>query len=286
MTSFPPSPLVSTDRLAAQLARPDLVILDTSWYLPVTGRSARDEFRAGHIPGAVYFDLDLASDPGSDLPHMLPSEVQFAGYAGGLGVGSGSDVVVYDASGTNLSAARAWWMFRVFGHDRVHLLDGGLEKWKAEGRPLDAGEPAPAPASFTARLDRSLVRSRAEVARALATGAAQVLDARSAGRFSGAEPEPRPGLPSGHMPGALGLPYTELVRSDGTALDPAAVRARLEVAGITFDRPVIAGCGSGVTACNLLLALHRVGHQSAFLYDGSWTEWASSGMPVAVGPDR
>lgn len=286
MATFPPSPFMNTDWLAAQSGRPDLVILDSSWYLPVTGRSARDEYLAGHVPGARFFDLDQASAPGSDLPHMLPTDAEFARYAGSLGVGPASEVIVYDGSGNNLSAARAWWMFRAFGHERVWLLDGGLGRWKAEGRPLEAGAVEVAPVSFTARLDRSLVRDRAEVEAALARGDAQVLDARSAGRFSGRDPEPRAGLPSGHMPGALSLPFNELVGPDGLALDVPAVQARLREAGITLDRPVIASCGSGVTACNLLLALYRVGHRPAFLYDGSWTEWASTGMPVARGDAR
>lgn len=284
MASFPPSPLVTTDWLAGQLARPDLVILDTSWYLPVTGRSGLAEYRAGHIPGALYFDLDRASSADTPLPHMLPSDAEFARYAGSLGIGSGMEVVVYDGSGNNLSAARAWWMFRAYGHARVALLDGGLKKWKAEGRPLEAGDRTRAPVSFTARLDRSLVWGRAEVEHALATGGAQLLDARSAGRFTGTEPEPREGLPSGHMPGALNLPYNELVRADGTALSPEEVRERLRAAGVAFDRPVITSCGSGVTACNLLLSLYRAGYTPAFLYDGSWTDWASAGMPVARGP--
>ncbi len=285
MPPFPPSPLVSTVWLAGQLTRPDLVILDTSWYLPVTGRVAREEYRAGHIPGAVFFDLDQASDPESSLPHMLPTEARFAAYAGGLGLAPGSEVVVYDGSGNNLSAARAWWMFRVFGHERVVLLDGGLGKWRAEGRPLESGETVRQPASFRVRLNRSAVRDRSEVHRALASGGAQVVDVRSAGRFAGAEPEPRPGLPAGHMPGALSLPYTGLVHPDGTSLEPEELRRALTTAGVSLDRPVIASCGSGVTACNLLLALHRLGHPDSALYDGSWTEWASSGLPVAKGTD-
>ena len=285
MPPFPPSPLVSTAWLAGQLTRPDLVILDTSWYLPVTGRVAREEYRAGHIPGAVFFDLDQASDPESSLPHMLPTETRFAAYTGGLGVGSGSEVVVYDGSGNNLSAARAWWMFRVFGHERVALLDGGLGKWRAEGRPLEWGETVRQPASFQVRLNRSAVRDRSEVHRALATGSAQLVDGRSAGRFAGTDPEPRPGLAAGHMPGALSLPYTGLVHPDGTALDLVELRRALAAAGVSLDRPVIASCGSGVTACNLLLAFHRLGHADSALYDGSWTEWASSGLPVAKGAD-
>lgn len=285
MASFPPSPLVSTSWLAGQLNRPGLVILDTSWYLPTTARAGRDEYRAGHIPGALYFDLDLASDPDSELPHMLGSEERFAGYVGGLGVDSGSDVVVYDGSGNNLSAARAWWMFRAYGHERVYLLDGGLKKWQAEGRPLESGLVARPPASFSVRLDRSQVRDRSAVHQALLSGSAQVVDARSAGRYSAAEAEPRAGLTSGHMPGALNLPYNELVNPDGTALSTDELRRRFVAAGVELGRPIIASCGSGVTACNLLLALHRLGHTDASLYDGSWTEWAVTGSPVAKGSE-
>ena len=285
MALFPPSPLVSTTWLAGQLQRPGLVILDTSWYLPNTGRVAAEEYRAGHIPGAVYFDLELASDPDSSLPHMLPSEEQFAGYAGGLGVDSGSDVVVYDSSGSNLSASRVWWMFRVYGHEAVYLLDGGLKKWLAEGRPLESGVAVRPPASFSVRLDRGWIKDRHEVHRALSTGAAQVLDARSSARYSAVEPEPREGLSSGHMPGSLSLPYTELVNPDGTALPLEELRRRFSTAGVRFDRTVIASCGSGVTACNLLLGLARLGHADAALYDGSWTEWAGAGSPVAKGPE-
>lgn len=284
MAPFPPSPLVSTIWLAGQLARRGLVILDTSWYLPVTGRVGREEYRAGHIPGAVYFDLDLASDPDSSLPHMLPTDGVFGSCVGGLGVASGSDVVVYDGSGNNLSAARAWWMFRAYGHERVFLLDGGLLKWRAEGRGLEPGETTRPPATFSARLDRSQVRDRSAVQAALSSGAAQLVDARSAGRFSAAEPEPRAGLASGHMPGALNLPYTSLVNPDGTAVSLGELRDRMTAAGIRLDQPVIATCGSGVTACNLLLSLHRLGHDGT-LYDGSWTDWATSGGPVAKGPD-
>jgi thiosulfate/3-mercaptopyruvate sulfurtransferase len=285
MAPFPPLPLVSTTWLAGQLARPGLVILDTSWYLPITGRIGRDEYRAGHIPGAVYFDLDLASDSESMLPHMLPSEEKFAAYVGGLGVDSGSDVVAYDASGNNLSAARVWWMFRVYGHETVYLLDGGLKKWQVEGRPLESGQAVRSPASFSVRLDRSQVRDRNEVHRALVSGSAQVIDARSAGRYSAADPEPRAGLTSGHMPGALSLPYTELVNADGSELPTAELKQRFIAAGVQLDRPVIASCGSGVTACNLLLALHLIGHTDVSLYDGSWTEWATTGSPVATGPE-
>lgn len=283
MSFFPLSPLVSTAWLAERLGQSGLVILDTSWYLPALGRDADGEYRAGHIPGALFFDLDLASDSNTPLPHMLPGDAEFAAYAGGLGVGNQSVVVAYDGSGTNMSAARVWWMFRAFGHEAVAVLDGGLGKWRAEGRPLALGEARSAPAVFRGRLDRSGVRDLGDVRDMLASGNAQVVDLRSAGRFTGAEPEPRPGLPSGHMPGAVSLPHTELVRPDGTALAESELRERIIRAGVRFDRPVVATCGSGTSACNLLLALHRLGYGAGQLYDGSWTEWAGRGMPVVQG---
>lgn len=272
--------LVSTAWLAEHLGAPDLVVLDASWYLPTSGRNPRDEFRAGHVPGARFFDLDAASDHATPLPHMLPDAASFGRSAGALGVGPQSRVVVYDGSGTNISAARVWWMFRYFGHGAVALLDGGLVRWRGEHRPLEAGEPTVAPARFVAEARREWVRDRATVARALGEGEAQVVDMRSAGRFQGIEPEPRPGLPSGHMRGALSLPFNELVHADGTALTDLALRARLAAAGIRLDRPIIATCGSGTSACTLLHALARLGVEGAALYDGSWTEWAGSGMPI------
>lgn len=284
MTTFSMPPVVPDAWLAERLGTPGLVVLDASWYLPPTGRNARAEFEAGHLPGARYFDLDAASDPASPLPHTLPSDAAFGAYVGGLGIGSDDAVVVYDGSGTNLSAARAWWMFRAFGHRAVAVLDGGSVRWRAVGRPMDAGAvTAATPRAFTARLDRGLVRSADDVAAALTQGTAQVVDARSAGRFEGRDPEPRPGLPSGHMAGAVNLPYTDLVGADGLVLPTEEVRARLQRAGLSLDRPVIATCGSGTTACNLLLALERIGAAPGALYDGSWTEWASSGRPVATG---
>lgn len=262
-------------------------MLDASWYLPAAGRDARAEHRAARLPGARYFDLDAASEPHSSLPHMLPTAADFGAYAGSLGVGSDDQVIVYDGSGNNLSAARAWWMFRAFGHRAVALLDGGLGRWRAEGRPIVQGEEPPAvPRVCAARLEPTLVRTAAQVAEALLSGSAQVVDVRSAGRFTGRDPEPRPGLPSGHMPGARNLPYTELVDGDGLVLPPDRLRERLRAAGIEAGRPVIATCGSGTTACNLLLALERLGQGGAALYDGSWTEWAGSGRPVTTGEAR
>jgi thiosulfate/3-mercaptopyruvate sulfurtransferase len=282
MTAPSLPPLVTTQWLAARLGEPGLVILDGSWYLPTSGRDPGGEYRAGHIPGAVFFDLDAASDPATTLPHMMPTAEQFGRYAGSLGVGQDSRVVVYDGSGTNISAARVWWMFRSFGHRAVTLLDGGITRWRAERRPLASGEVTPVPASFVAKLDRARVRDRSEVQAALDRGPAQVVDMRSVGRFHGTEPEPRPQLSSGHMPGAINLPFNELVHADGTALGDQALRVRLAAAGIRLDRPIIATCGSGTSACTLLHALERLGHEGAALYDGSWNEWASSGMPIVT----
>ena len=283
MSTLSLTPVVSSAWLAERLGSPAVVVLDASWYLPPTGRDARAEFLHGHIPGARYFDLDEASDSRVPLPHMLPPAEEFGAYLGGLGVGNADTVVVYDGSGANLSAARAWWMLRAFGHRQVAVLDGGLGRWRAEGRPFESGEATAEPRAFHARLDGSLVRTAAEVEAALESRAAQVVDLRSAGRFEGLEPEPRPGLPSGHMAGALNLPYTELVGPDGTVLPLEQLRQRMRQAGIDLDRPAIATCGSGVTACNLMLVFARLGRDGVVLYDGSWTEWAGSGRPMVTG---
>jgi thiosulfate/3-mercaptopyruvate sulfurtransferase len=269
----PLPPVVSTAQLAEQLGDPSLRVLDASWSLPTAGRDPRREYREGHLPGAVFFDLDAASDHDTALPHMLPSAEAFARHAGALGVGDEHVVVVYDGSGTNLSAARVWWMFRAFGHAAVAVLDGGVRKWVAEGRPLEPGEVALPPARLTARLDERAVRDLDAVRELVRTGAAQVVDMRPAGRFHGRDPEPRPGLRGGHVPGSVNLPFTELVQPDGTVLPPDALRARLAAAGVRLDRPVVATCGSGTSACALLLNLDRLGVRDAALYDGSWAEW-------------
>jgi len=275
--------VVSTPWLAERLDRLEVRVLDASWYLPSSGRNGRAEFVAGHIPGARYFDLDLASDERTSLPHMLPTAARFAEQAGALGVSNDSEVVVYDGSGANLSAGRVWWMFRAYGHDAVAVLDGGSKKWRAEGRAMETGMPKVEPAAFTAKLRPGIVRTMDDVADALRSGAAQVVDMRSRGRFEGVDPEPRPGLPSGHMPGALNLPYTSLVASDGTLLPPDELRQRMAAAGLRLDRPIITSCGSGVSACALLLALDALGVQGAALYDGSWTEWVTKGGRIETG---
>jgi thiosulfate/3-mercaptopyruvate sulfurtransferase len=282
---MPPSPLIGAAALQDRLGDPALVILDASWYLPNSGRDARAEFIAGHLPGAQYFDIDLASDRSNPLPHMLPSAAEFEATARALGVSQGDEVVVYDGSGVNLSAARVWWMFRVFGHLRVRLLDGGLGGWRSEGRPLVAGAQRRRPAGdFRAVLQPGQVRTLDEVRAILDSGSAQVVDARPAGRFLGVDPEPRAGLRGGHMPGALSLPYADLVDAAGRMLPPDALQARLRAAGIEPGRPVVATCGSGTSSCAILLALEVLGAPAGALYDGSWTEWGGRADVPVAGP--
>ena len=276
--------LVSTDWLAQRLRRPRLRVLDASWYLPAAGRDPAAEYSAAHLPGALYFDLDAISDHSSPLPHMLPEAAAFARAMSALGLHDGDDLVVYDGSGTNISAARAWWTFRVFGHPRVAVLDGGLPKWRREGRALEPGAIRLPPGRFSASLDRAAVRDLAAVRALVAEPAEQIVDMRSAGRFAGTEAEPRAGLRGGHIPGSRNLPFNELVSADGTLLPADALRRRLAAAGIDGSRPVVATCGSGTSACTLILALHLLGHDQVALYDGSWAEWGGrDDTPIATG---
>jgi thiosulfate/3-mercaptopyruvate sulfurtransferase len=280
MTETTFGPVVTTAWLAERLRDPDLRILDATWYLPTLQRDARAEFRQAHIPGAAYFDIDAVADRSQGLPHMLPDPAAFADAAGALGVGDGDRVVVY--GGKYLSAAaRVWWTFRVFGHDRVAVLDGGLHRWREEGRPVEAGEATPVRRRFTARFRPELVRTLENVRENLETRRAQVVDARSAGRFAGTEPEPRPGLRGGHIPGSLNLPYDRLFAGDGGLLPRDDVHRLVESASVDLRRPIVTTCGSGVTACVLALGLHLVGRPDAAVYDGSWTEWGGRGdVPI------
>lgn len=274
-----PLPIVSTGWLAGRLGAPGLAVVDASWYLPSAGRDPRAEFAVGHVPGAVFWDLDALSDRATTLPHMLPDPATLAAAIGALGIGDDDRVVVYDGSGTNLSAPRVWWTFRAMGHDTVAVLDGGFAAWRAEARPVEQGVPARGAARFTARLRPALLRSQAEVRDAVRQESSDLLDARTAGRFAGTEPEPRPGLRSGHIPGARNLPWSEVVGPDGRLLGTAALAGKFAAAGVDLSRPVIVSCGSGVSACALGLALERVGHRDWAVYDGSWSEWGRVGGP-------
>ena len=273
MTTALPA-VVSTEWLAKELGARNLRVVDGTWHMPHLARDARAEFAQAHIPGAVFFDIDVIADHTTSLPHMLPTPEAFADAVGALGIGNGDRVVVYDVRGV-VSAARVWWTFRVFGHDAVAVLDGGLRAWKTEGRPLESGVASPARRPFEARFRPELLRDLAAMRRNLTTRAEQVLDARSRGRFAGTEPEPRPGLRGGHIPGSLNLPYETLYAADGRLLPPQALRAAIVASGVDLDRPITTSCGSGVTASVLALALHLVGRSGVAVYDGSWTEWAS-----------
>jgi len=276
-------PMVTTSWLAERLDDPSLRILDASWFLPTAGRDPAAEYAVGHIPGAVRFDIDALSDHASDLPHMLAPPADFAVAMRRLGLDPTSTVVAYDTAGL-FSAARAWWNLRAVGHRSVFVLDGGLPRWVAEGRPVETGWREPPHGEFKARAIEALARDLDDVRRALDDGHTQVIDARPSGRFQGSAPEPRAGLRSGHMPGALNIPWDALV--DGGSLLPAdRLRDVFAAAGARLDRPIITTCGSGVSACMLALALARLGRDDVAVYDGSWSEWGDrSDTPVTTGP--
>jgi thiosulfate/3-mercaptopyruvate sulfurtransferase len=275
---------VSPDWLRDHLGSPMVKVVDGSWYLPTQGRDARGEFRAGHIPGAVFFDIDAVSDRSTDLPHMLPTPEAFAEAAGALGLTDQDTIVVYDGVGL-FSAPRVWWTLRTFGARDVRILAGGLPAWVGAGLPLESGDPHPEPARFCATGSARAVCDMAEVTAMLRSRDASLVDARAPARFRGEAPEPRPGIPSGHMPGARNLPFDALIGPGGKLLDPDALRAEFRKAGVDLDRPVVASCGSGVTAAVLVLALKSLGKEDVALYDGSWAEWASHpANPIATGP--
>ena len=278
-----PATLVSTAWLERHLADPDLRVIDASWHLD-PGRDPRAEYEAAHVPGARYVALDDVSDARSELPHMAPPPEKFTSRMRSLGVGDGHQVVVYDAAGM-FSAPRMWWLFRLMGHERVAVLDGGLPLWRAEGRPVEELPLVARERHMTARRRADLVRDVTEVAASSKLGDRTIVDARSPGRFAGEEPEPRPGLRAGHIPGSRNLHYRTLLNDDGTMKGAAALREAFEAAGVDLSRPVVTTCGSGVTAAILSLALERIGHRDHALYDGSWSEWgAYRDLRVETGP--
>lgn len=284
MTERTKSWLTETDELAAELDAPDIVIIDASWHMPGEGKDARADYLAEHIPGAIFFDIDEIADTKSVLPHMLPPPEKFSSRMRSMGIGDGSRIVVYDQQGI-YSTARVWWTFRVMGVEDVTVLNGGLPKWKREGLPLESGKPRlRSTRHFTSRRNADLVRDVSDMKSILKDHSAEIVDARSAERFAGRAPEPRPGLRSGHIPGAHNLPYGRLLKQDSTLKSPAELEALFHEAGVDLSKPVVTSCGSGITASVLALALAVIGHRRTAVYDGSWSEWgADQSLPIETG---
>jgi thiosulfate/3-mercaptopyruvate sulfurtransferase len=273
---------IDADWLQKRLGTPGLSIVDASWYLPAQKRDPRAEYETAHIPGAIFFDQDIVVDPDSKLPHTLPDPPTFARHVGSMGISADDTIVVYDGPGM-FSAPRVWWMFRVMGVFQVYILDGGFDRWKADGRPVTSEQTRIAPNVFHVDFDPARVASLDEMKTIVATGESQIADARPAGRFTGEEPEPRAGVRGGHMPGAKSLPASTLSK-DGKLLPPEELKKRFDEAGIDLSKPVVTSCGSGITAAVITLALETLGHSANRLYDGSWTEWGGrSDTPVVKG---
>jgi thiosulfate/3-mercaptopyruvate sulfurtransferase len=277
-------PLVSAEWLAEHLNDADLKVVDASFKLPGVLPLPKDDYVAAHIPGAVFFDVDAVADHSNPLPHMFPSAEQFGADVGALGIGNGDTVVVYDAGGW-VAGPRAWWMFVSYGHEKVRVLDGGLKKWRAEGRAIESGLVKPKPVTFKAVFDAKRVRSMRQMIDNLKSRSEQVVDARASDRFEGRVAEPRPGLRSGHIPGSRSLPYNKLFdATSGTMKTLTELRAAFSDAEVKLDAPIVTSCGSGVSAAVLTLALYRLGVENPALYDGSWSEWGdANGPPISTG---
>ncbi len=278
-----PTSLVSTEWLSQHISAPDVRVVDASWYMPAEQRDPKAEFAECHIPGSVFFDIDDIADTDTALPHMVPSPEKFSSRMRKLGLGDGNRIVVYDGAGIR-SAARAWWMIRLFGHQDVSILDGGLPKWQREGRPISDLPNKPSERHFTSRINSMMLKDKTQIRKNIETGKEQVLDARSQGRFEGSEPEPREGLRGGRIPSSFNLPFNQLLTEDGTLVSAQKLTKLFDEAGIDRSKPVITTCGSGITACVLAFGLHMIGHQRVSVYDGSWTEWGlDEAMPLSTG---
>ena len=277
MTDQIPGALVTTEWLEAALGAPDLKIIDCTWHHASTNLDGRTQYRGRHLPGAVHFDIDHVADPKSELPHMLPSAADFAKKMGLLGIGDGDRVVVYDRNCGGSAAARAWWMFRVFGYENVAMLDGGYGKWTKEKRATEMSPVRPDPKTFTATFNPALVRTLDDMKANLASGAAQVIDTRGPAKFDGTQEDVFAFKKQGHMPGAINIPWGDLIEPEnGVMIPPDALKARFEAAGVDLAKPVVATCASGITSCVMALALYVLGHKDAAVYDGAWAEWSLS----------